>query len=97
MNDISPNAIFLSSAFEPTHEELRIFARSEKDCSHPAQDRKTLFSVPSTSTPKVAHHWPAPPAEIIEGGLDDMPYFSPILARTKKEVSFFCSRRQDSR
>ncbi|KAI9435461.1 SNF2 family N-terminal domain-containing protein [Lactarius indigo] len=37
MNDISPNSIFLSSAFEPSHEELRAFARAEKERSRLAK------------------------------------------------------------
>ncbi|KAH9990105.1 SNF2 family N-terminal domain-containing protein [Russula vinacea] len=90
MNDISPNAIFLSSAFEPTHEELRAFTRSEKERSRPARERKPLLSVPSTSTSKVATSKVAqrrpPPADIVELSSDEeLPDFSQILARSKKE------------
>ncbi|KAI9457065.1 SNF2 family N-terminal domain-containing protein [Russula earlei] len=42
MNDISPNAVFLSSAFEPSPDELRAFARSEKDRSRPVQEKERL-------------------------------------------------------
>lgn len=99
MNDISPNAIFLSSAFEPTHEELRAFTRSEKERSRPARERKPLLSVPSTSTSKVATSKVAqrrpPPADIVELSSDEeLPDFSQILARSKKEVSFFCAEPQ---
>jgi hypothetical protein len=65
MNDISPNAIFLSSAFEPTPEELRAFARSEKERSRSAKEKKPMLSVPSTSTANVARR-PPPPPEIVE-------------------------------
>ena len=99
MNDISPNAIFLSSAFEPTHEELRAFSRSEKERSRPARERKPLLSVPSTSTSKVATSKVAqrrpPPADIVELSSDEeLPDFSQILARSKKEVRFFCAALQ---
>ena len=89
MNDISPNAIFLSSAFEPTPEELRAFARSEREHSRSAKEKKPVLPVPSTSTAKVARR-PLPPPETVELSSDeDMPDFKQILARTKKEVSFF--------
>jgi hypothetical protein len=88
MNDISPNAIFLSSAFEPIPEELRAFARSEKERSRSAKERKPVLSVPSTSTNKVARR-PPPSPEVVELSSDeDMPDFKQILARSKKEVSF---------
>jgi len=90
MNDLSPNAIFLSSAFEPTPEELRVFARSEKERSRAAneKERKPLLSVPSASTAKVAHRPPPPPEAVELSSDEDMPDFKQILARTKKEVSF---------
>ena len=93
MNDISPNAIFLSGAFEPTPEELRAFVRSEKERSRPAREKKPLLSVPSTSKPKVVNRPRPPPAEIVDLSSDEeMPDFSQILARSKKEVSLcsFC-------
>ncbi|KAH9985885.1 SNF2 family N-terminal domain-containing protein [Russula compacta] len=80
MNDVTPNAIFLSSAFEPSPEELRAFVRTEKERSRPSQDRKPLL-VPSTSKP--ASRRP-PPAEFVELSSDEeMPDFSEILARSK--------------
>jgi phenylpropionate dioxygenase-like ring-hydroxylating dioxygenase large terminal subunit len=86
MNDISPNAIFLSGAFEPTPEEFRAFTRSEKERSRPARDKKPLLSVPSKSTSKVAQPRPPPPRDIVELSSDeDMPDFSQILAGSKKE------------
>jgi hypothetical protein len=90
MNDLSPNAIFLSSAFEPTPEELRVFARSEKERSRAAKEkeRKPLLSVPSTSKVKVAHRPPPPPEAVELSSDEDLPDFKQILARTKKEVSF---------
>ena len=93
MNDISPNAIFLSGAFEPTPEELRAFVRSEKERSRPAREKKPLLSVPSTSKPKVVNRPRPPPVEIVDLSSDEeMPDFSQILARSKKEVSLcsFC-------
>jgi len=88
MNDISPNAIFLSSSFEPTPEELRAFVRSEKERSHSAKEKKPVLSVPSTSTAKVAHR-PPPPETVELSSDEDMPDFKQILARSNKTVSFF--------
>jgi hypothetical protein len=89
MNDISPNAIFLSSSFEPTPEELRAFVRSEKERSRSAKEKKPVLMVPSTSMAKVTHR-PTPPPESVELSSDeDMPDFKQILARSKKIVSFF--------
>ena len=101
MNDISPNAIFLSIAFEPSPEELRAFIRSEKERSRPARDKKPLLLAPSTSKPKVAQRQRPPPAEIVDLSSDEeMPDFSQILARSnvKKEVSlsFFRASWQGS-
>ena len=47
MNNISPSAIFLSSAFEPPPppEELRAFVRAEKERSRPAYERKRAVLV----------------------------------------------------
>jgi hypothetical protein len=82
MNDISPNAVFLSSAFEPSPDELRIFAHSEKQRSHPAQEKKPLL--PSKSKPLPPQ--PASRLEIAELSSDeDLPDFSEILAGSKKE------------
>lgn len=95
MNDITPNAIFLSSSFEPTPEELRAFVRSEKERSHSAKEKKPVLSVPSTSIAKVAHR-PPPPPEVVDLSSDeDMPDFKQILARSKKTVSIFsnCSQQ----
>jgi hypothetical protein len=89
MNDISPNAIFLSSAFEPIPEELRAFARSEKERSRSAKEKKPMLSVPSTSTANVARRPPPPPETVELSSDDDMPDFKQILGRSKKEVSFF--------
>jgi hypothetical protein len=82
MNEISPNAIFLSSAFEPSHEELRAYARSEKDRSRrTTQERKPLLVLPRS---KPAPRRP-PPVEINELSSDEeMPDFSQILAGSKK-------------
>jgi hypothetical protein len=80
MNDISPNAIFLSSAFEPSSEALRAFARSEKERSHPIQDRKQSTPVLPPPAPRRP-----PSTELIELSSDEeMPDFSEILAGTKK-------------
>jgi hypothetical protein len=89
MNDISPNAIFLSSSFEPTPEELRAFVRSEKERSHSAKEKKPVLMVPSTSTAKVIR-CSTPPPDTVELSLDeDLPNFKQILARSKKIVSLF--------
>jgi hypothetical protein len=99
MNDISPNAIFLSSAFEPTPEELRAFVRSEKDRSRFAKEKKPVLLVPSTSTARVARRPPPPPEAVELSSDDDMPDFKQILARTKKEVSLsllICSNKYNS-
>jgi hypothetical protein len=91
MNDISPNAIFLSSAFEPTPEELHAFVRSEKERSGPALERiqrKPVLLVPSISKRNVARHTRPTPAEIVDPSSDEeAPYLSQILAQSKKEVS----------
>jgi len=95
MNDISPNAIFLSSAFEPTPEELRAHAHSEKERSRSAKEKKPLLPGPSTPTSKVARR-PLPPPEAVELSSDeDMPDFKQILARSKKEVSYSSSTLGD--
>ena len=60
-----------------------MFTRSEKESLRSAQDTKHLWSVPSTSTSKVAYHW-LPPAGIISD--EEISDISPILARSKKEV-----------
>jgi hypothetical protein len=89
MNDISPNAIFLSSAFEPIPEELRAFARSEKERSRTAKEKKPVLSVPSTSTAEAARR-PSPQPETVELSSDeDMPDFKQILSRSEKKVSLF--------
>ena len=85
MNEISPNAIFLSSAFEPSDEELRAYARSEKDRSsrRTIQDKKPLLA-PLRSKPAAPRR--PPPVEISELSSDEeMPDFSRILAGAKKE------------
>ena len=95
MNDISPNAIFLSSAFEPTPEELRAFVRSEEERSRPALERKPVLLMPSISKSDVAHR--TLPAEIVDQSSDEeMPDSSQTLAQTKKEVSSssFCARQR---
>ena len=89
MNDISPNAIFLSSAFEPIPEELRAFARSEKERSRSTKEKKPVLSVPSTSTANVARRPPPPPETVELSSDDDMPDFKQILGQSKKEVNFF--------
>jgi hypothetical protein len=88
MNDISPNGIFLSSAFEPTPEEVRAFARSEKERSRSAKEKKPVLLVPSTSTDKVARRPPPPPETVELSSDEDMPDFKDILGRSKKEVGF---------
>ena len=81
MNDISPNAIFLSSAFEPSPEELRAFTRSEKERSRPVQ------ALPKPKSPSPRR---PPPSEIVELSSDEeMPDFSQILAGSKKGVLKF--------
>ena len=97
MNNISPNAIFLSSAFEPTPEELRAFVRSEEERLRPALERKPVLLMPSISKSDVVHRTRPPPAEIVDLSSDEeMPDSSQILAQTKKEVSlsFFCARQR---
>ena len=89
MNDISPNAIFLSSAFEPIPEEVRAFARSEKERSRFAKEKKPLLLVPSTSTAKVTRLPPLPVETVELSSDDDMPDFKQILSRSKKKVSLF--------
>jgi len=83
MNEISPNAIFLSSAFEPSNEELRAYTRSEQDRSRrPTQERKPVLA-PLRSKPAPRR---PPPVEITELSSDEeMPDFSQILAGSKKE------------
>ena len=90
MTDISPNAIFLSSAFEPSPEELRAFVRAEKERSRPAYafERKhpVLVLRPQPAEPRPP---PPPPAEIVDLSSDEeMPDFSQILAQSKKEGMF---------
>ena len=89
MNDISPNAIFLSSAFEPIPEELRAFARSEKERSRSTKEKKPVLSFLSTSTANVARRPPPPPETVELSSDDDMPDFKQILGQSKKEVNFF--------
>lgn len=88
MTDISPNAIFLSSAFEPSPEELRAFVRAEKERSRPAYERKhpVLVLRPQPTQPRPP---PPPPVEIVDLSSDEeMPDFSQILAQSKKEGVF---------
>ena len=88
MNDISPNAIFLSSAFEPSPEELRAFVRAEKERSRPVYERKqpVLVLRPNPPAPRPP---PPPPAEIVDLSSDEeLPDFSQILAQSKKEGMF---------
>ena len=88
MNDISPNAIFLSSAFEPSPEELRAFVRAEKERSRPANERRypVLVLRPQPTAPRTP---PPPPVEIVELSSDEeLPDFSQILAQSKKEGMF---------
>jgi len=96
MNDISPNAIFLSSAFEPSSEELRAFARSEKERSRPVQDRKQPTPVLPKSKPPAPRRPPS--TELIELSSDEeMPDFSEILAGTKKGGhKFLLMRNRDT-
>ena len=93
MNDLSPNAIFLSSAFEPSPEALHAFARSEKERSRPVEDRKQPMPVLPKSKPPAPRR--PPPTELIELSSDEeMPDFSEILAGTKKEggqASYSCA------
>lgn len=101
MNDISPNAIFLSSAFEPSPEELRAFVRAEKERSCPPYERKhpVLVLRPNPPAPRPP---PPPYAEVVELSSDEeMPDFSQILAQSKKEgmfepfASYSCTRAQE--
>ena len=82
MNDIRPNSIFLSSAFEPSHEELRMFARTERERSRHSRERKLVKQERKPTPPK-----PKPPMrvkpELIELSSDEeLPDFSQILAGT---------------
>jgi hypothetical protein len=84
MTDISPNSIFLSSAFEPSHEELRAFARNEKERSRLARERKSGIQ----ERKPLLKAKPAVQAklEIVELSSDEeLPDFSQILAGTKQE------------
>ncbi|KAI0270502.1 P-loop containing nucleoside triphosphate hydrolase protein [Gloeopeniophorella convolvens] len=96
MTDISPNAIFLSSAFEPTPEDLRAFTRAERDRKRASRVRKVS---PPPVKPKVK---PAPARmNLIELSSDEeLPdSVSQILAGSKKrakpddseDVGVFCS------
>ena len=89
MNDISPNAIFLSSAFEPIPEELRAFARSEKERSRSAKEKKPVLLVPSKSTAAAARRPPPQPETVELSSDEDMPDFKQILSRSEKKVSMF--------
>jgi hypothetical protein len=87
MNDIRPNSIFLSSAFEPSPEELRMFARNERERSRLARERKPAKQErkPTPPKPKVAVRV-KPEPEIVELSSDEeLPDFSQILAGTKQE------------
>ena len=59
MNDIRPNSIFLSSAFEPSHEELRMFARTERERSRQSRQRKQVKQERKPTPPK-----PKPPVRV---------------------------------
>jgi len=84
MNDIRPNSIFLSIAFEPSHEELRAFARAEKERSRRIRERKPVIQE-RKSLPKPKPAFQAKP-EIFELSSDEeLPDFSQILAGTKQE------------
>jgi hypothetical protein len=64
MNDISPNAVFPSIAFEPTPEELRELTRSERERLRSAKEKKPVLLDPSTSMAKVARRPPLPPGTV---------------------------------
>ncbi|KAI9451415.1 SNF2 family N-terminal domain-containing protein [Lactarius psammicola] len=84
MNDIRPNSIFLSIAFEPSHEELRAFARAEKERSRLVRERKPVIQE-RKPLPKSKPTFQAKP-EIIELSSDEeLPDFSQILAGAKQE------------
>ena len=87
MTDTSPNSIFLSSAFEPSRDELRAFARTEKDRSRLARERKQERKPEKKPLLKAKPAPQAkPPPEIIELSSDEeLPDFSQILSRTKQE------------
>jgi len=88
MNDISLNAVFLSSAFEPSPEELRAFVRAEKQCSRPAHESKNPVLV-LRPQPPAPHTPPPPPVDIVDLSSDKMlPDFSQILPQSKKEGMF---------
>lgn len=87
MNDIRPNSIFLSSAFEPSPEELRMFARTERERSRLLREKKPAKQERKPTPPKPK---PAvrvkPEPEIVELSSDEeLPDFSQILAGTKQE------------
>jgi hypothetical protein len=87
MNDIRPNSIFLSSAFEPSPEELRMFVRTERDRSRVSRDKKPVKPERKSTPPKPK---PAvrvkPEPEIVELSSDEeLPGLSQILAVTKQE------------
>ncbi|KAH9054910.1 SNF2 family DNA-dependent ATPase [Lactarius vividus] len=85
MNDISPNSIFLSIAFEPSHEELRAFARAEKERSRLVRESKSVFKQEKKPLAKPKPVVKVKP-EIVELSSDEeLPDFSQILAGTKQE------------
>ncbi|KAF8263933.1 SNF2 family N-terminal domain-containing protein [Lactarius quietus] len=86
MNDIRPNSIFLSSAFEPSHEELRSYARAERERERLLRERRrkpVKQERKPSPKPKIALQ---PKQEIIDLSSDEeLPDFSEILAGTKQE------------
>lgn len=84
MNDIRPNSIFLSSAFEPSSEELRTFARVERERSRLLRENKPVKQE-RKPPPKSKLAVQVKP-EIFELSSDEeLPDFSQILAGTKQE------------
>ena len=98
MNDIRPNTIFLSSAFEPSHEELRTFARVERERSRLVQERKLVKQKRKPPPPKSKLAVQVKPEIIDLSSDEELPDFSQILAGKKREgapCAVFASECED--
>jgi len=84
MNDTRPNSVFLSCAFEPSREELRAFARTEKERSRLGREKKKRVIQERKPPPKSKLAQEVKP-DIIELSSDEeLPDFSQILSGTKQ-------------
>jgi hypothetical protein len=85
MNDIRPNSILLSSAFEPSPEELRTFARTERERSRLLRERKPVKQERKPSPPKSKLAVQVKPVIVELSSDEELPDFSQILRGTKQE------------